>query len=82
MIALYTTMLVTASLLFAPLGLAGRGYEAIALVLGVAFLALAVRGLRGGTRFDARRWSKRVFAYSIPYLAVVLVALLADRVHG
>jgi protoheme IX farnesyltransferase len=79
MIAVWTGLLVTTSLLFAPLGLAGRSYEVAALSLGAVFVALAVRGIRPGARFDARRWSKRVFAFSIPYLAVLLVVLLVDR---
>jgi protoheme IX farnesyltransferase len=79
MIAVWTGLLVTTSLLFAPLGLAGAGYELAALALGAAFVALAMRGIRPGARFDATRWSKRVFAFSIPYLAVLLVVLLVDR---
>jgi protoheme IX farnesyltransferase len=79
MIALWTGLLVTTSLLFAPLGLAGRAYELAATLLGAAFIALAVRGVRPSARFDAIRWSKRVFAFSIPYLAVLLLVLLVDR---
>jgi protoheme IX farnesyltransferase len=79
MIALWTTLLVTSSLLFAPLGLAGMAYEGLAAVLGAVFVALAVRGVRPAAAFDARRWSKRVFAFSIPYLALLLVVLLVDR---
>jgi heme o synthase len=81
MIGVYAILLVAASLLFLPLGLAGQRYTAIAAVLGGAFLALAGRGLApGGTR-DVRRWAKRVFAASIPYLMLLLVALLSDRVR-
>ena len=80
MIALWTGLLVTTSLLFMPLRLAGMGYELLALVFGAVFVALAVRGLRNDAAFDAIRWSKRVFAFSIPYLTVLLVVLLVDRV--
>jgi protoheme IX farnesyltransferase len=79
MIAVYTALLVVASFLFVPFGLVGRRYAVIATLLDTAFLALALRGLRGG-RFDARRWAKHVFAFSIPYLTLLLVALLSDRV--
>jgi protoheme IX farnesyltransferase len=79
MIALWTGLLVATSLFFSPLGLAGRSYEIAATVFGAAFLTLAVRGVRPSARFDARRWSKRVFAFSIPYLVVLLVVLLVDR---
>ena len=52
-IALWTVLLVGASLLFYPFGLAGRTYLAVATALGVGFLALAFRGIRGG-KFDVR----------------------------
>jgi protoheme IX farnesyltransferase len=82
-IAVWTVLLVAASLLFVPLGLAGGAYLAVATGLGVGFLALAFRGVlhdvRPAARFDCPRWAKRVFAYSIPYLCILLVALLLDR---
>ncbi|HEY3820922.1 MAG TPA: heme o synthase [Polyangiaceae bacterium] len=78
-IAVWTVLLVGVSLLFVPLGLAGKTYLGVATVLGTGALALAFRGIRGGPRFDGPRWAKRVFAYSIPYLCVLLVALLLDR---
>jgi protoheme IX farnesyltransferase len=79
MIALWTALLVANSLLFVPLGLAGNAYLAVATVLGAGFLALALRGARAGARLDVARWAKQVFAYSIPYLSIVVVALLLDR---
>ena len=79
MIAVWTVLLVAASLLFSPLGLAGRAYLGIATALGAGFLALAFRGLRAGGRLDVPRWAKHVFAYSIPYLSILLIALLLDR---
>ncbi|HXN30727.1 MAG TPA: heme o synthase [Polyangiaceae bacterium] len=80
MIAVYAVLLVAASFLFVPFGLAGRRYAVIATLLDAAFLALALRGLRAGpAHFDARRWAKHVFAFSMPYLTVLLVALLSDR---
>ena len=79
MVALWTVLLVASSLLFVPLGFAGRGYLVVATGLGAGFLALAFRGVRGGARLDLTRWAKLVFAYSIPYLSILLVALLLDR---
>jgi protoheme IX farnesyltransferase len=79
-IAMWTVLLVAASLLFTPLGIAGRAYLGVATVLGAGFLALAFRGQIGVARLDAPRWARRVFAYSIPYLVILLVALLLDRV--
>jgi protoheme IX farnesyltransferase len=78
-VALYAVLLVAMSLLFVPFGLAGAYYLPAATVLGAAFLALALRGLRAGARFDARRWAKMVFAFSVLYLPALLVALLVDR---
>jgi heme o synthase len=79
MIALWTVLLVASSLLFVPLGFAGHAYLTVATVLGAGFLALAFRGARGGARLDIARWAKLTFAYSIPYLSIVLIALLLDR---
>src|SRR6516165_2489712 len=71
-ITLFTILLVATTLLFAPMGLAGRGYLAVGTGLGAAFLALVLRGARGGARLDVDRWAKRVFAFSIPYLTLLL----------
>jgi len=81
-IALYTVLLVAASLLFIPFGLCGGYYPLAATGLGAAFLALAFRGLRGGGRFDSTRWAKRVFAFSVIYLPALLIALLVHRSTG
>jgi protoheme IX farnesyltransferase len=80
MIALYTPLLVASSLLFVPFGLAGRYYAAVTGALGAALLALALRGLTTSSAFDAKRWARGVFAFSIPYLTILLLALLVDRV--
>jgi protoheme IX farnesyltransferase len=79
MIASWTALLVAVSLAFGPLGLASRVYEVVAALLGCAFLALAAKGLRFGQRFDVRRWGRRVFAFSIPYLVVLLLVLVNVR---
>jgi protoheme IX farnesyltransferase len=81
MIALSTAVLVASSLLFLPFGLAGRRYTLVALLLGAAFLALALRGLKTRPGFDVRPWAKHVFAASIPYLTILLAALLSNRVR-
>jgi protoheme IX farnesyltransferase len=82
MIRLWTVLLVIASLAFVPAGLAGRTYAGVALVLGAAFIALACRGSLGAPPTDAKRWARQVFAFSIPYLSVLLIVLLADRGHS
>lgn len=78
-IALYAVLLVATTLLFVPFGLAGRYYLGAATALGAAFLALSLRGLRGGARLDTHRWAKHVFAFSVLYLPALLVALLVAR---
>jgi protoheme IX farnesyltransferase len=79
MVILFTVLLVATTLLLVPLGLAGRAYFAVATALGAAFLGLALRGARGGSKPDVERWAKQVFAFSIPYLSFLLFALLLDR---
>jgi protoheme IX farnesyltransferase len=81
MVAISSVLLVASSLLFLPFGLARAWYGIAALLLGGAFLALALRGLWAGPRFEARRWARQVFAASIPYLTFLLVALLSNRVR-
>jgi protoheme IX farnesyltransferase len=79
-IALYAVLLALTSLLFFPFGLAGTRYTVIAAVLGAAFVGLALRGAhRSRGVDDGRRWAKQVFAASIPYLVLLLTALLTDR---
>jgi protoheme IX farnesyltransferase len=79
MITSWTALLVAVSLAFGPLGLASAAYEVVAALLGCAFLALAANGIRFGAQFDVRRWGKRVFAFSIPYLVVLLLVLVNVR---
>jgi protoheme IX farnesyltransferase len=82
-IAVWTVPLVAASLAFVPLGLAGAAYGVVAAVLGAGFLLMASRGLaEGRSAAEVRRWATRVFAYSIPYLALLVVALLVFRTHA
>jgi protoheme IX farnesyltransferase len=80
MVAWGALLVVSSSLLFTPFGLAGRSYELVAALAGAAFLALALRRPPPNPRSGSTRWAKSVFALSIPYLSVVLLALLVDRV--
>jgi heme o synthase len=76
-IALYAPLVAIVSLLFVPLGLAGRPYAVVAGVLGAAFVAVALRGVLPGPSLDVRRWAKLVFALSIPYLTILVGTLVA-----
>ncbi len=75
---LFAVLLVAATLLAQPLHIAGAAYTFVAAVLGAGFIGLTLR--RGNVTLEA--WAKRVFAYSIVYLVVLLVALLLNRAHG
>lgn len=74
-VVLWILALVPASLLLVPLGVAGSGYAVVAIVSGLAFLALGVRGFRSNA---GSRWAVGLFAGSIIYLTVLLVALVLD----
>jgi len=78
-ILIYTVVLVVFSLLLYSIGGMGGLYAVAALVLGVVFLLLAVRLLRDKTE----RAAVRLFGYSIVYLALLFVAMVADsRLRG
>ncbi|HET9957830.1 MAG TPA: heme o synthase [Polyangiaceae bacterium] len=71
-ILLYSAALVAVSLLPVGLGLTGLGYAAVAIACGLPFLVLASAGLSVA---DDRRWARRVFFASMPYLVLTLGAL-------
>ena len=73
-IAAYSLLLAVVSLAPIGLGLAGFAYAAVALACGLGFLALATAGFGAE---NERRWARRVFFASMPYLVVVLGALAA-----
>jgi protoheme IX farnesyltransferase len=74
-ILIYTVVLVLSTLLLVPLGGMGRLYVLSAAGLGGAFVVLAVRLWRERTSAAA----VRVFAYSIVYLALLFIVMVADR---
>lgn len=74
-IALYALLLVPVSLALVPLGIASWLYGAVALISGVAFAVLTLRGLRPDT---TNAWARRVFAGSLVYLTVLVGAMVAD----
>jgi protoheme IX farnesyltransferase len=75
---LWSAALVPLSLLPAALGLAGWVYAALALVLGLGYLAASVGFGRARTAPTARR----LLLTSVLYLPGILGALLADRLIG
>ena len=71
----YSAALVAASLLVVPLGVAHKGYEIVAALLGAIFFAWGCYGLRASA---GRRWARSLFAVSIPYLLFLFAALIVD----
>ena len=71
----YTVLTVAATLLFVPLQVLGVIYLVAAVVLGAWFLALAARLM---VRKDNKA-AYSVFGYSIVYLMLLFVAMVADR---
>jgi protoheme IX farnesyltransferase len=73
---LYASALWPVSLLPAITGLAGLPYSLIATVLGFLYIGLSVRFAQERSKETARR----LFLFSILYLALLLGALVANRV--
>ncbi|MBD0291692.1 MAG: protoheme IX farnesyltransferase [Thermoleophilia bacterium] len=72
----YSLVLVASSLLPVAAGSVGSAYLATSLVLGAAFIALAVALRRRVTAVRARR----LFSYSLAYLALLFIALAVDPI--
>ena len=75
---IYTLVLLPVTLLPTMIGLAGTFYFGAALVLGLGFVWASLRFWRDATPDVARK----LFRYSILYLPVLLLLLVADRVRG
>jgi protoheme IX farnesyltransferase len=73
---LYAAVLWPVSLLPVMAGLAGLPYSLVATVLGFLYIGLSVRFAQERSRATARR----LFLFSIVYLALLLGALVANRV--
>ena len=72
----YTAALVAVSLMFVPLGVAGRMYLAVAASSGALFLLHGLRGLRP---HSSERWARAEFVGSLAYLVVLLCVLVLDH---
>jgi len=82
-ILLYLVGLIPVSMLLYPLGLVGPMFAAWALLLGLGFLFLALRGLRLPAGPDRDRAARAVFLYSLLYLpALSLAMFLSARPTG
>jgi protoheme IX farnesyltransferase len=74
-IVLYSAALLPVSLLPVLVGVGGRTYAVLAVILGIAFFAFAVSCATGRTRTEARK----LFFASIIYLPVLLAILMMDQ---
>jgi heme o synthase len=79
-ILLYTIMLVAVALAPWPLGYFDAVYGVTSLVLGGAMLALAVNVYRRREGTEARRATRKLFAFSIFYLFGLFATLLLEIV--
>jgi heme o synthase len=77
-ILVYTVILVGVTLAVVVTGALGLLYLGGAVVLGGAFIALAVVNLRS----HRQRWSRLLFDYSIAYLGLLFAVMVADRMVG
>ena len=75
-IVAYTIVLVAFSLALYPLHIMGPIYFVSAALLGAVFLYDAIGTLRN----EGRIWPRRTFSYSLIYLALICVAMVADRI--
>lgn len=78
-ILLYSVALVPVTLGPWWMGMSGSLYGITALALGALFLGLATAVWRHGDGERATKLARRLFAYSILYLFLIFVGLLADR---
>ena len=72
---IYTLVLVPTTLLPTVVGMSGRIYGVAALVLGIAFIRHAIIVLKSDDDKDARK----MFFFSIFYLFLIFLSLLADK---
>jgi protoheme IX farnesyltransferase len=76
-ILVYSVLLVAVTLVPPLLGYAGYAYAAVAVVTGAWFLVLAARLYRQNG-VTMKKTGRKLFIYSLYYLAVIFLALLAD----
>jgi heme o synthase len=78
-IMIYSVLLMPVTLLPWYMGMSGAFYGASTAIMGVLFVGLAGLILKEGDGPNANKWAKSLFAYSIFYLFMMFVLLVADR---
>jgi len=73
----YAAILLPVSLLPTALGMAGYIYFSAALILGLAFLLVALKTLTN----NEDSWARRLFITSVIYLPILLLLLVIDKVR-
>jgi len=81
-ILVYSLVLVATTLVPGFIGFGGVIYMAAAAVLGLSFLWFAWRLFRTRDDKAMRKAGRALFTFSLSYLAIIFLALLADRVAG
>lgn len=79
-IFVYSVLLALSSLLPVILGFSSLMYGAVAAATGFGFIFLALRLLRAPDGVDMRKAARKLFTFSLSYLFVLFMALLADHV--
>ncbi len=78
-IVLYSVVLALVGLAPVGIGMAGLAYGVVAAVLGLWFVALAVRLRQVDDPRARRALARRLFGFSMVYLFAIFLALLADH---
>ncbi|WDR06560.1 heme o synthase [Devosia rhodophyticola] len=78
-ILVYSALLAVAALVPSILGFSGWLYTAIAVVTGALFLYFAVKLYRTTESVEMRKAARGLFTFSLSYLFVVYLGLLADN---
>jgi protoheme IX farnesyltransferase len=81
-ILIYSLILVPVTLAPAVMGFAGVLYAAVTGLLGIGFLAFAVRVFRWRHGREGDRAARALFAYSILYLFLIFAVLLLEQGLG
>jgi protoheme IX farnesyltransferase len=68
-------LLLAVTLTLVPLKVAGLPYLVVAVLLGGAMIAIAVRGFVPGAQ---AKWARQLFAASLVYLPLLFAALALD----
>lgn len=71
----YTVALLPLTVVLYPLGVAGAFYLAVAVALGAVFLWMTARGV---WRKEGKVWARKVFLFSLVYLAGLFAALMIN----